>query len=451
MKKILLVLMASVLAFGVQAQKLNIQNAIDAIKENDLEKAKDYINKATENESTKKDGTAWLVKAFIYQAIGTSQKDLVDPKTGEDLPFIANINGKTRTIDLGKANSLQPTTPDALEASISAFNRYIYYDRKHDKNLVATSLSSILLTNFNKAINAYNSSDYKKSLEYLDIVDQVVNIRKGTFYPSLGSDKLGEYFKAQAADVGAKSKKMMATASYYAGDKDKAMELLQENIKDESASSDNAYLMLANIYKEKGDNATYLSTIQSGLKKFPDSKGLKNEEMNHLITSGNAEQALTKLEEAIISDPKNPEYFFNAGVFYSDLAKAEKDGVKKHAYFDKAESRYKKAIELKKDNPDYQLNLGALYFNKSAEITERMNAEQDLKKYDIIKNERNNWLKKAMPVLEGARSALEAKGPKSEVDKNSYKQVLSGLSDIYARLDQLEKVIAIKAILKGME
>lgn len=451
MKKGIIIVFLSLVAFGIQAQKLNIQNAIDAIKSDDIAKAKSYIDKATKNESTSKNSTAWLVKAFVYQAIGTDQSDLINPKTKEKLPFVANINGKKRTIDLGKANSLRPTTPEPFQNAIKAFNRYIFYNKKHDKDIVATALSSMLLINFNKAINSYNKTNYKKALEYLEVVDKVVGIRKGSFYPSLGDKMPQSYFKKQAADIAAKSKKMSANAAFYAGDKDKAISLLKANIDSKTGVDDGTYIKLASLYKDKGDEKTYLEMIKMGLTKFPKSEGLKNEELNFLITSGKAAQAVVKLEDAIKTDPSNPEYFFNAGALYSDLIKAEKDPKKRQDYFDKAEARYKKAIELSPATSDYQLNLGALYFNKSAEVTKRMNAEQDLDKYEVIKKERNGWLSKALPILVKTRTSLEKQDLSKAGTKNSYKQVLGALSDIYARLDKLDKVIAIKAKLKTLD
>jgi len=70
-KKISLFLALSFLMFQVNAQKANIQSAINYLKDNDIANAKKMIDEATISESTKANAKAWLLKAVIYQAIGT--------------------------------------------------------------------------------------------------------------------------------------------------------------------------------------------------------------------------------------------------------------------------------------------------------------------------------------------------------------------------------------------
>jgi Tfp pilus assembly protein PilF len=447
MKKVLIIALVSFIAFGAQAQKLNIQNALSALKENDVAKAKEYIDKATTNESTKKDGKAWLIRAFIYQAIGTNAGDLKNPKTGQAIPFVANINGKPIQIDLGKANSLQPTTDKPLKKSLQSFNRYIVYSRKPDNDIAARAASMILLSGYGQGVKAYQAEQYDKAFEKFALVDRISNLKKGKFIPALPSQY--DPFKKQIKDVKANILKLKASALYKKGDDNATLPVLLEAMKSPGSSSPEVYLMAADIYQKQNNTAKYESILKEGIAKYADNKALKNEELNYLLRTNKVDQAVSKFEDAIKKEPTNPEYHLNAGALYAKLSGAAKDAPTKASYFTKAESAYQKAISLDGSKPDYQFNLGALYYNKAKDLGDVMKNETDNTKYKALKKQYDGILGQALPILEKTRATLEASDlTKNAKNLSTYKSTLGALKSAYVNLNKLDKATEITQLLK---
>lgn len=446
MRKAILILMTTVIAFGAQAQKLNIQSALNAVKNNDFAKAKKYIDDATTNASTAKSGKAWLIKAFIYQAIGSDP--MVDPKTKKPLPFVATINGKPYIMDLTKAKSLRPSTPNALSGAVTAFNKYLAYDKRADEAIVAPAVSAIAVGAYNKGAADYKNEKYDAALENFEMVNKVANMRGGKFFSSL-SDDFAPY-KKQMTNIKGSALKYKAYVAYNKGDDKMALPILEETIAADLAD-DNIYLMAAQLYKKQKNDSKYKSTLQAGLAKFGDSKALKNEELNNAITGGNPDEAAKKLEGAIAKDPKSAELRFNLGVMYDRLSGASKDKAKKAEYFGKSVSAYNKAIELDPSKSDYQFNAGVLYFNKAKVITDAMNKlELGDKRYDIMKKDRDGVMAQSMPFLEQAKATLEKQGLDNEMNSRTYKNTLLALKNVYSILGKLDKVKATGALLKKL-
>lgn len=91
----------------------------------------------------------------------------------------------------------------------------------------------------------------------------------------------------------------------------------------------------------------------------------------------------------------------------------------------------KKSLELDPEFFDSNYNLGALYVNKAITITEEANALplNEEKKYNELKEQSDELLEKSLPYLEKA----------DELNPNDI-YVLRTLRDIYARLNQLDKL-----------
>jgi len=104
----------------------------------------------------------------------------------------------------------------------------------------------------------------------------------------------------------------------------------------------------------------------------------------------------------------------------------------------KAETYYKKAIELKPDYFDAIYNLGALYNNHGVAISKNSDKITDQAKYAKENARANEEYKKALPYLE---KCLEL-NPKD-------KATLYALRQLYARTQQNEKLQKINELLKN--
>jgi len=120
--------------------------------------------------------------------------------------------------------------------------------------------------------------------------------------------------------------------------------------------------------------------------------------------------------------------------------------AKANEYFDLAMDYYNQTIEKDPSNFDAVYSQGALYYNKAAGMTEQINqlandfTPAGTKKYDALKAEMDNQFKEALPFFEKA----ESMNPK---DLNT----LVALREIYARIDQLDKVGPLKARIEAIQ
>ena len=86
------------------------------------------------------------------------------------------------------------------------------------------------------------------------------------------------------------------------------------------------------------------------------------EELSLYLKQGKGKEAIAKLDKAIAADPKNPNLYAVLGSLQDQAGNTEL-----------AVANYKKAIELDPNNPEVQFNMGKYYFNKGADINNKLN------------------------------------------------------------------------------
>lgn len=433
------------LSIGAQAQKINIQSASDAIRDNDLAKAKDYIDKAVNNTSTSQDTKAWLLRGAIYQAIAT------DPKATPKLQAL--INGKVYEIDVQAASSLRATTPDALNESFKSYENVVKFSKKVDNEELFPLATALLFQNYNEGIAMYKANNNPEAFKYFTAVEQVGNLNGGKVFEGLPVQfKVAE---DQIKEIRMQAKVYKGYAAYAMDDDATALSIFESLMKSGGELvDDNIYAITAQIYNKQKNTTKYLETLNAGIAKFPKSERLINEKLNYHITSGDANKAIQELEAAIAKDPSKPELHFNAGIMYAGLADKATDPVEQKKYFDKAEQAYNKAVELDKANPDYIFNLGGMFYMKAKGISDRMGKENDDKKYEAMKTERDAIMAKAVPLLEQAKSTMEASDKfkkKDEATLITYKDVLKALNSAYVLLNKLDKAAELQPLLKDLD
>jgi tetratricopeptide (TPR) repeat protein len=166
-------------------------------------------------------------------------------------------------------------------------------------------------------------------------------------------------------------------------------------------------------------------------------------ETNVFLKTGQTEKALNTLQSALKKDSTNQTIYFAVGANYNILG----NDVTKPADFradcyKRAEAAYIKALQLKPDYFDASYNLGALYVNKASGIIDEANKLklEETVKYDKLKNDADDMLKKAIPYLEKAHK-LEPKDMSS----------MSALKEIYARLQMKAELDTINAAISAVK
>ena len=429
MKKIFLSIAFMTIAIISQAQKANIQSVINYLKTNEIAEAKKLIDETVLSESTANNAKAWLLKAVIYQAIGT-------PK--ESMPqLIFMLNEKQYILELAVANTLQASTPNANKIALEAYQKSFSIDHKYSKEEIFPLLQTMLGINFNNAITEMNDNKYEAAYKSFGNVVELSKLDAGKIYAGTGMDT-----------IFANAKLYQGNCAYQLGQVDNAIPLFEEVSKSPYINSADLYVMLADIYEGKKNDAKWQENMKLGKSKFPNDKRLVNSEINYYSNSGKSEELIGKLKEGIALEPKKTDLYIILGQTYYNMANPNKGDKPANAkdLEQNALAQYNKVVELEPNNYFGQFYIGLLYFNQAKTVTDEMNKADD-KKYEALKPVRDGLLAKCVPFLEKAKTSIEAEQI-NDSNKDTYKQVLSGLLQTYNITGKSEKANAIKALIK---
>jgi len=435
-RKVSYILALTLLGLQGMAQKANIQSAINYLKDNNVADAKKMIDDACANENTKNNAKAWLIKAVVYQAIGTPKEIM------PQLTFILNEN--PYIIDLSKANALAPSTPNAMGEAIEAYKKSMALDTKYSKEEILPLVSTIMGIQFNDGIDKMNANKFADAFTAFEGVNNLAKLDNGNLWKG----------NAGMDTVFATARMYMANCAFNANKEEEAIGLLEECIKSPITQDANLYIMLTDLYSKKNDDAKWSETMKAARAKFPKDARILNNEINYFIEKGRVEESIAKLKEGIAADPKKADLYLLLGQTYLAIAnpvdKNDKPlpkpaNAKEMAT--NAETNYLKAAELDPKNPYAQFNLALIAYNQAKDMTDEMN-KGDNKTYDAIKPKRDAMLDKAMPYFQKAKDLIEKEsGGMKEEYKPMYKQLLTGMMNCYNTNNKTEEANKIKALL----
>lgn len=379
MKK-LLILPLLLLSVASVAQKAAVQTAYNYLRYDDLDKAKEAIDGAATNESTIGMAKTWYYRGSIYQALFESTKEkFASLKPGS---LAEAIKSYEKTLELDTKNEFREDVIKRLEIAGS--------------QMLNSGVDHYKAQNYGEAYKAFNSS-YMIGSKYFNRMDTLA-----LYNAALAADKSGDRATAMAD-----FKKLMD--ANYGGPK--------------------LYSMMANMYLDQKDTANALLTINQGRQKYPEDGTLITQGLNIYLTSGRDKEAFDQNEEALKKDPGNPVLYYIKGNLADKLNKRE-DCI----------AAYKKAIELKPDYFDALYNLGALFFNEGAEMSNKANSipASKVAEYDAAKKKFEAKFKEALPYLEKAYQL----NPGDMSTKQSLRQ-------LYTRLGDLVKANEMKKAMEG--
>lgn len=438
MKRILFLIAFAQIAFASIAQKQNIQSAINYLKEDDIVKAKKMIEDAVNNESTKGNAKAWMLRGIIYQAILTPKE--IMPK------MVFMLNENLYNIDLATANELKTANPNAFSEAIESYKKVVSLDPKYNKDELTPLVTSLLFFSYNAGISLMNQSQYNEALKAFDYGISIIELDNSKLWKG----------SASIDTISANCKMYKGYCYYQMGKEDEAIPYLEEAIKNPISQNADLYIMLSEVYEHKNNDAKWSETMKAAKAKHPNDKRILNNEINYYIKSGKAEESITKLKEGIAADPKKGDLYILLGQTYYSMANpTDKSGKALARPANAADlekdalSNYEKAIQL--DPNDYypQFYIGILYYNNAKMLTDEMNKADD-KKYKELEPKRNEYIQKAITYLAKSKSILEAE-KKIEENKENYKTTISGLMQGYMILDQNEKSAEMQKILNSIK
>ena len=180
-----------------------------------------------------------------------------------------------------------------------------------------------------------------------------------------------------------------------------------------------------------GNTEEYKATLAAAREAVPNSQSIITAEIDIYLASKEYDKALSNLDVAIQNDPSNSSLFFARGnILDHQQASMLADGNREEAIpvYEKALVDYKKALELKPDFFDAAYSLGALYYNRGADMINEANMITDDNKYKLAKEDSEEALKTALPYLEKAHEI-----------KPDDVSTMTSLKELYARTNQMEK------------
>ncbi len=414
MKNILFLALIGV-STAAWAQKSALRDARDFLSENNYKRAVPLTNEAIKNAETKNDAEAWFLRgmAYLQWAVDASEHN-------SEAPQLAYAS-LTQALVLKQDYAAEINTP----------------------------LYAVATLKFNNAVGFYQAKSFEQAYNDFMAVYAIYKTGNGKRFSE------NSEFRTLAASARING----AYAAMNAGNRNAAIVLLEELVKNEARDDSNAYQALIEMYIATKEDTKQIATIKAARSQFPNSTLFRNLELNYYITTGKGDELLPKLEAAVEKDPGNPELLFNLGNAYTKVAfpPGEAKSLTKRdnfpEVFAKAEKTYRKAVELVPDNADYNYNMGILYYNYASWYNVQMAAKDknrpDDKQYEQLKAKRNEQFAKALPFFEKSYSVLDKKGGLNATEKDTHHSSMIALKEIYTRTGNSGQKAMIEKRLEG--
>lgn len=369
-----------------------------------------------------------LDKTMTPLQIQMTMAKFVSPKSISDL-----ASGLNATLDFEKKSGKKVYTDDIIETITSFKPEMLNYairlgNEKKEKEASAVLYSIYLLDkkdqeNLYYAANyAVNGQDYENALKYyLELKTINYSGEKTLYYAKSVVNGEEQYMNTKA-------------------ERDNLIKLKTHvNPRDEKVTSKRGeiYKNIALILVQNGKNEEAKAAISEARKANPDDVSLILTEADLYYKLKDLDSYKRLINEALEKNPNDADLIFNLGVV-SNAANQLED----------AKKYYLRAIELRPDFVDAYLNLSDINLRPDGKLVEEMNnlgtSDKELKRYDILKEERKKIFNKSMPLLEKALELSEKLDQSIEKNKNQTAVVKSNLKTVYGFLELTEKSKALK-------
>ncbi len=422
MKKTILIVATLSIFNSVFAQKLVVESALSAIKQNNYDEAKMDIDKAMVFPGTKDKPKAIFAKAKIYYQMQLAKA----PKYIESNPY---------------------------REAASAIFHLSEVKSDYEKATVDQWIMQIAIWYYNDAVISFNN---KKDADGIAWMQNVIKLRE------LEGGKRYEKFalKPMLDTIAARANMSIATSYMIDTNFAAAIPYLLRAKTNPITKNANIYNNLIECYSRTKNDKSLFEILDEGRKAFPDDKNLMNNEINFYARTGKMDELIKKLEDATIKQPNDSELFYFLGTQYLELA-IPQTGTKPEnsaQLIAKSEDAYQKALKLAPENPSYNYNYGLLFCrqgleknDKMNEVADRMNdkksknLKEDEKIYQQLKANRDEFLNKSLPFFEKSYNKLSASASTlKDNERNTYKNLLTALKVTYTLLNKTGKYNEVK-------
>ena len=397
-KNVILTLLFSVIATLTFAQSHNVTSGAIIVKQYNSEKdklvkaikineAKEFIDKAYNNESTSNEPKMWMVRAKIYKIISFNYSDLDD-----------------KAIFKATESHLKCMQPHPKKK-----NKIIIY-KKWDEEEVFNGLIQCANKLFNLAVEAYQEGDFQESLNLYEPIYKVIKLDDEGQLKSIKitneSILHNSYLSARALKNNELSKGFL------------------QKLMDINSKKTSIYSSMSDIYLEEGDNERALEYLTLGREIFKTDQGLINSEIDLYLKLGKSDELIEKLSNAIELDSMNDIFHVIRGTCYQNRGDITK------AIFD-----YNNALEINSEQATALNNISSCYLLQAEPIIKKMNnlSLTQTSKFKKLKLDLRSLYLKTLPFL---KKYLE-------LNPND-KQILNVLVEVYTKLEMYKQAKEVK-------
>ncbi len=400
-----IILIVALLAFGLSAtaQTMKVQSAYADMKANRLAQAMENINDACINENTKADPKTWHYAGLIYAK-------LVEISQSE----------KSEDQKLWKKQKVETSIPELAEKAKISFLKSNELEKTTNTNeytaLNNGTLNFIVRYQLSNALNVFNSGKYAESIPMFENI-------------VITSKTIGK----SANDVEMKARFCIAMAYDVTKQKDKAVEMYRELIKD-NTQEESVYINLFIANKQAKETDKAINVLKRGVKNLPTNYKLLGLLSGAYIEAGNKEEAdkcigiLKNMADTITT---------NKQVVIVMVGDALRDAGNK----DEAIAMYNKSLALQPEQTEANFGLGVLYFNSAVDMKEKADKLplDQTAEYDKLQAESKAQFALSIPFFE-----------KILTMKPTDIKTLNALKVIYSRLEMTDKYKQVSATLESL-
>ena len=408
MKKTLIMAALVLISAGCFAQKANVKKAKNlALQETpDFSGARAAINEALSNEETKDLADTWYTAGLIgYQELSKE-------------------NEKTY---LGQARDEKR----AGEAVVESFDYWMkaadlagqkVLDKKGNEVLADKKTYALLQK---KVLEYYKNQELVKYGIYLndqrDFATAYGVFQRHLSIPELSLMQNEKLQKEMPKDsIYDQYKYYTAIFAIQAEMHPEAIAVLEE-MKDGNYEAITVNQFLYQEYVNVQDTANYVRVLQNAVVRFPQEPWFLQNLINHYIFSGQEQEAINYLDQAIAREPNVAQYHLIKG----NLNENQKN-------YEAALADFDRALAIDPTMADAEAGKGRVYYNQAVKMNEDAALIADAKEYKKALEEMNAMFRQSMPFFEKAHELAP--------DNRDYMITLRGL---YYRFDMTDKYNAI--------
>ena len=408
MKKTLVMAALVLISAGCFAQKANVKKAKNlALQESpDFSGARAAINEALQNDETKDLADTWYTAGLIgYQELSKE-------------------NEKTY---LGQARDEKR----AGEAVVESFDYWMQaanlagqkvLDKKGNEVLADKKTYALLQK---KVLEYYKNQELVKYGIYLndqrDFATAYNVFQRHLSIPELPLMQDEKLQKDMPKDtIYDQYKYYTAIFAIQAEMHPEAIAVLEE-MKDGNYEAITVNQFLYQEYVNVKDTANYVRVLQDAVARFPQEPWFLQNLINHYIFSGQEQEAINYLDQAIAREPNVAQYHLIKG----NLNENQKN-------YEAALADFDRALAIEPTMADAEAGKGRVYYNQAVKMNEDAALIADAKEYKKALEEMNAMFRQSLPFFEKAHELAP--------DNRDYMITLRGL---YYRFDMTDKYNAI--------